>query len=57
MDVRVKLFADDVWADYDKTDFLSVGADIFDQLVLEKRPIFLPMVQIGTIERKYEKWG
>ena len=36
MDVRVKLFADDVWADEDdKTGFLSVGVDMFNQLYLK----------------------
>ena len=36
MDVRVKLLADDVWAaEDDKTGFLSVGVDIFDQLYLK----------------------
>ena len=35
MDVRVELLADDVWsAEYDKTGFLIVGVDIFDQLYL-----------------------
>ena len=58
MDVHVKLLADDVWAsEDDKTSFLSVGVDIFDQLYLIERTIFLPMVQISTIKRKYDKWG
>ena len=36
MDVSVKLLVDDVWAaEYDKTGFLSVGVDIFDQLYLK----------------------
>ena len=36
MDVPVELLADDVWeAEYDKTNFLSVGVDIFDQLFLK----------------------
>ena len=35
MDVGVELLADDVWAaEDDKTGFLSVGVDIFDQLYL-----------------------
>ena len=33
MDVCVELLADDVWtAEYDKTGFLSVVVDSFDQL-------------------------
>ena len=36
MDVPFELLADDVWsAEYDKTGFLSVGVDIFDQLFLK----------------------
>ena len=36
MDVCVELLADDVWSDEDdKTGFLSVGVDIFDQLYLK----------------------
>ena len=58
MDVRVKLFADDVWADEDdKTGFLSVVVDILYQLYLKEQPISLPMVQMSTIKRNYEKWG
>ena len=58
MDVCVKLLAYDVWsAEDDKTGFLSVRVDSFDQLYLKKRPISLPMVQISTIKIKYEKWG
>ena len=35
MDVPAQYLADDVWApEYDKTGFLSVGVDIFDQLYL-----------------------
>ena len=58
MDVPVKLLADDVWAaEYDKTGFLGVGLDIFDQLCLKKWPISLPMEQISIKKQKYEKWG
>ena len=58
IDVRVKLLADDVWADEDdKTVFLGVGLDIFNRLYLKEQQIFLPMVPISTIKRKYEKWG
>ena len=58
MDVRVELLADDVWsAEDDKTGFLSIGVDIFDQLFLQIRPISLPMMQISTIKWKYDKWG
>ena len=33
MDDVIELLADGVWAaEYDKTGFLSVGVDIFDQL-------------------------
>ena len=36
MDVPVKLLTDDVWAaEYDKTGFLGVGVDIFDQFYLK----------------------
>ena len=56
MDVCVKLLADDVWAaEDDKTGFLSFGVDSSDQLYLEKRPIFLPMVPMSTINQKYDK--
>ena len=35
MDVHVKLLEDDVWpAEYDTTDPLSVGVDIFDQIYI-----------------------
>ena len=35
VDVHIKLLADGVWsAEDDKTGFLSVGVDIFDQLYL-----------------------
>ena len=58
MDVRVELLADDVWSDEDnKTGSLSVGVDSFDQLFLKKWPTSLPMVQISTINRKYDKRG
>ena len=58
IDVCVEWLADDVWeAEYDKTGFLSVGVDSFNQLFLKKRPISLPMVQISTKKRKYDKWG
>ena len=58
MDVCVELLADDLWAAADdKTGFLRVGVDIFDRLYFKERPISLPMVQISTIKRKYEKWG
>ena len=56
MDVHVKLFEDDVGSDEDDiTGSLSVGEDFFDQLYLKKLPISLPMVQISTIEKKYNK--
>ena len=58
MDVLVKLLVDDVWsAEDDITGFLSVEVNIFDQLYMKEWPIYLPMVQISTIKRKYEKWG
>ena len=57
MDVCVELLADNVWAaEDDKIGFLSVGVDIFDQLYLKERPIYLPMVPMSTKNRKYEKW-
>ena len=58
MDVCVKLIADDVWAaEDDKTGFLSVGVDIWDQLYLKEQPISFPMVPKSTTKQKYEKWG
>ena len=58
MDVGINLIADDVWAtEDDKTGFLSVGVDIFNQLYLKERPITLPMVPMSTIKQKYDKWG
>ena len=58
MKVCVKLLADDVWAsEQDKTGFLSVGVDIYDQLYLKERPIYFSMVTISTIKWKYYKWG
>ena len=39
----------------DKTGLLSVGVDIFDRLYLKEQPIYLPMVPMSTIKRKYEK--
>ena len=56
MDVRVELLVDDICvAEDNKTGFLSVGMDIFDRLYLKERPIYLPMVQISTKNRKDEK--
>ena len=56
MKVRVKLLAYDVWAaDDDKTDFFSVGVDIFDWLYLKERPISLPMVTMSTIKQIHDK--
>ena len=58
MDVPAELLPYNVWAaEDDKTGFLSVGLDIFDRLYLKERPIFLPMVPMRTIKRKYDKWG
>ena len=55
--VRVKLFADDVWAaEENKTGLLSVGVDIFDRLNFKERPISLPIGTISTIKRIYDKW-
>ena len=49
MGVRVELLVDDLWAAKDnKTVFLSVGVDIFDQLYLKERPLSLPMVPMST---------
>ena len=57
MDVSIKLLADDAWAAEDyNTGFLSVGVDIFNQLYWKERPISLPMLQISTIQQKYDKW-
>ena len=56
MKVCVKLLADDLCAaEEDKTGFLSVGVDIFDQLYLKERPISLPMVTMSTIKRINDK--
>ena len=56
MDVRVKLLANDVSAAEDyKTNFLSVGVDIFDWLYLKEQPISLPIVTTSAIKRKYDK--
>ena len=53
-----ELLADDVLtAEYDKTGFLSVEADILDQIYLKKQPIHLPMVSMITKKLNYEKWG
>ena len=57
MIVHVKLLLYDVWAaEEDKTGFLSVRVDIFDQLYLKERPISLPMVTVSTIKQIYDKW-
>ena len=54
MDVPVELLAYNVWAvKDDKTCFLSVRMDIFDQLYLKERPMSLTMVPMSTINRKY----
>ena len=53
MDVHVKLLAYDVRSsEDDKTGFLSVGVDIFDQLYLKGRQTYLPMVPMSTINQK-----
>ena len=58
MGVCVESLADDVWSAEDyKTGFLSVEVDSSDQLFLKKWPIYLPVLQISTIKRKYDKWG
>ena len=58
MDVRFELLAYDVWsAEYDKTVFLNVVVDSFNQLYLKERPISLPKVQISAKKRKNEKLG
>ena len=58
MDICVKLLSDYAWsAEDDKTGFLSVGVDIFDQLYLKERKISLPIVPTSTIKEKDEKWG
>ena len=58
MDVPIEFLVYDVWeSEDDKTVFLSVGVDIFNQLCLKYWPISLPMVPIITIKQKYDKWG
>ena len=58
MDVLVELLPDDALAaEYDKTVFFSAEVDTFDWLYLKDRPISLPMVQVSTIKRNYDKWG
>ena len=55
MIVHVELLLYDVWSDEeDKTGFLSVGVDIFDQLYLKERSISLPMVTMSTIKQIYD---
>ena len=54
--VGFELVVYDVWfAEDDNTGFLSVGVDIFDQLYLKERPIYLPMVPMSIINTKYGK--
>ena len=56
MIVRVKLLVYNVCtAEEDKTGLLSVGVDIFDQLYLKERTIYLPMVTMSTIKQIYDK--
>ena len=51
MDVRVELLECNVRGDEDdKPGFLSVGVDIFQLSIFEKRPISLPMVPMSTIK-------
>ena len=51
VDVPLELLAQNVWtAEEDKTGFLSVGLDIFDQLYLKERPISLLVVSTSTIK-------
>ena len=58
MDVCVKLLVDGVWAaEDDKTGFLSVVVDIFDQLYLKEQPVSLPMEPMRNIKLKYKIWG
>ena len=58
IDVPVELLAYDVWAaEDDKTGFLSVGEDIFDQFYLYEKPISLPVLSMRTTKRKYDIWG
>ena len=46
---------DEWFAEDDNTGFLSVGLDIFYQLYLKERPIYLPMVPMSAINTKYGK--
>ena len=56
IDVRVELLADDLLeANDDKPCFLSVGVDSFDQLLLYKLPMSLPMLENRNKNRKYDK--
>ena len=49
--VRVELVVYDVWfAEDDKTGFLSVGLNLFDQLYLKERPISLTVVPMSNIK-------
>ena len=58
MNVCIKFLEDDVCAgQYDKTGYLSFEVNSSDQLYLKERPISLPLIQISTINRIYEKWG
>ena len=57
IDVLVELLQYYAWAaEDDKTGFLSVGVDISDWFYLKERKIFLPVVPMSTIKRKYDKW-
>ena len=53
----VQLLADYVWeSEEDKTGFLSVGADSFYLLCVQKQPMPFSIVQNSNKNLKYDKW-
>ena len=57
MDVRVELLVYYLLsAEEDKTGFLEVVMDCFDQLYFKERPISLTVVTISTMKNIYDGW-
>ena len=60
MYVRIKLFADDVWAaEDDKQGFLNVGVDIFNQLYLKNDQFSCPWCKLVLLKENMideDKW-
>ena len=58
IDSLVELLAYDVWDNEDdKSGFLDLWVDSFDQLLFRIRPMSLPMVKNSNKNQKYDKWG